>query len=106
MENDEHLRSQLALFEKEIKQYAEALNLSRRTSLCAQDILEKAQQRGITDIRNLTHLVAASLYIACILENERRTQKAISEVTHVSLSTIHHKYRELVYTIGIRQGKT
>jgi len=96
MEKDELIRSQLDLFEKEIKPYSEALNLSGRTSLRAQDILIKAQQKGITGIKNPTQLVAASLYIACILEKERRTQKEISEITHVSPPAIHHRYIELV----------
>ncbi|MFX1561973.1 MAG: hypothetical protein ACFFDP_01565 [Promethearchaeota archaeon] len=106
MEKDVTIRSQLDLFEKEIQQYSEALNFSGRTSLRAQDILTKAQRRGKTDIKNLNQLVAASLYIACILENERRTQKEISEITHVSPAAIHHRYLEIVQAIGINQSRT
>lgn len=105
MPKENRIRSQLERFEKEIKQYAEALNLSRRTRTRAQDILVKAQQRGITGIKNPTQHVAAALYIACILEEERRTQQAISEVTQVSPSTIQHRYKELVQNLDIVRNK-
>jgi transcription initiation factor TFIIB len=40
-------------------------------------------------------LAAASLYVACVLETEKKTQKEIAEVANVTEVTVRNRYKGL-----------
>lgn len=82
--------------------YINLLDLSSKTQKRAEAILTEANRAGLSVRKTPESLIAAALYVACILEEERRTQKQISQVTGVSLTTIQVRYRELVHKLDIR----
>jgi transcription initiation factor TFIIB len=86
--------------------YIDALNLSSKTQERAKTILVEAVHTGVTARKRSASLIAAALYIACILEGERRTQHTIGQVTGVSVHTIHARYQELVGVLAIRRGES
>ncbi|MFW9985363.1 MAG: hypothetical protein ACFFDJ_02240 [Candidatus Odinarchaeota archaeon] len=88
----------------DISSYVNQLQLSPNTKQRAEVILLDADRVGLTSRKAPESLIAAALYIACILEDERRTQKQIGQVTGVSPHTIQTRYRQLVHELEIRSG--
>ena len=82
--------------------FVNELELSSRTRERAAAILIAADQAGLTERKLPASLMAAALYIAGILEGERRTQQTIGQVTGVSTTTIQTCYRELVHELDLR----
>ena len=67
---------------------ANNLQLKEKTKRDGLDILKKAQEVGVTSGKHPVALAAASLYIACVLNNEKISQKKFSEAANVSDVTI------------------
>lgn len=84
--------------------FIEKLELSSTTQERTKALLVAAEQAGLTNRKTPEGIAAAALYVACILEGERRTQKAIGQVTGVSTATIQTRYRQLVRELNIRSG--
>lgn len=82
--------------------FVNQLELSPKTQKRAQAILVAAERTSLTARKAPASLMAAALYIAGILEGERRTQLMIGRVTGVSTTTIQTRYRELVHGLDIR----
>jgi transcription initiation factor TFIIB len=49
-------------------------------------------------------MAAASLYIASILCNERRTQREVADIAGVTEVTIRNRYKELAEKLDISIG--
>jgi transcription initiation factor TFIIB len=47
-------------------------------------------------------LAAAALYIACLQNNEKKTQKDIAEAADVSEVTVRNRYKELKRTLNLQ----
>ncbi|MHA1270319.1 MAG: transcription initiation factor IIB [Candidatus Helarchaeota archaeon] len=85
-----------------IPRFGSDLNISLKTQQIAIDIVKKASKLGFIVGKEPTGLAAASLYIAAILGGERRTQREIAEVAHITEVTIRNRYKELVNKLGIK----
>ncbi|MFX0078318.1 MAG: hypothetical protein ACFE8O_03675 [Candidatus Hermodarchaeota archaeon] len=88
----------------DVASYASQLQLSSKTQKRAEKIISEAKQASLTSGKAPDTLVAAALYIASILDEDRRSQSEISQVTGVSLSTIQIRYKELVRKLNIRRS--
>ena len=84
-----------------VSRYTTALHLSQRTQARALQILMAARTKGITSGKDPTCIAAASIYIASILEGERRTQREIGEVAGVTEVTVRNRYKELVRALDL-----
>jgi len=56
---------------------------------------------GITAGKDPAGLAAVAIYVASLLENERRTQKGIAQVAQVTEVTVRNRYKELMKELGI-----
>jgi transcription initiation factor TFIIB len=90
------------IFDYDLSSYVDELKLSAETRKRAEAILVDAVQAGLTSRMAPESLIAAALYIACILGDERRTQEQIGQVTRVSTHTIQTRYRQLVHALQIQ----
>lgn len=88
----------------DVTSYVSQLQLSSKTQKRAEKIISEAQKANLTSGKSPDTLVAAALYIASILEEDRRSQSEISQVTGVSLSTIQIRYKELVSKLDNRRS--
>jgi transcription initiation factor TFIIB len=61
----------------------------------------RARTEGITSGKDPTCIAAAALYIASIMEGERRTQREIGEVAGVTEVTVRNRYKELVRKLNL-----
>ncbi|AFK22130.1 transcription initiation factor IIB [Pyrococcus sp. ST04] len=85
-----------------VTKFADELGLSEKTRRRAVEILEMAYKLGITSGKSPAGLVAAALYIASLLEGEKRTQREVAEVARVTEVTVRNRYKELVEKLGLK----
>jgi len=80
---------------KSVTGIAARAGISERTTRRAMEILKSAIAAGASAGKAPTGLAATSLYLACVLEGERKTQKDIAEAAGVTEVTIRNRYRGL-----------
>ena len=84
-----------------IPKFGQELKLSGKTLEKAIEILQEAKKARITAGKDPTGLAAAAIYIAGLLTGEKRTQREIAEVAHVTEVTVRNRYKELVKRLKI-----
>ncbi len=84
-----------------ISRFCADLELSGRVQKKACELIDQASAKAITAGKDPTGLAAAAIYITGILEGERRTQRRIAEVAHVTEVTIRNRYKELIKKLRI-----
>ncbi|MFW9842983.1 MAG: transcription initiation factor IIB [Candidatus Thorarchaeota archaeon] len=77
------------------------LMLEGRTVKKATEIINQAKQKYVTIGKAPGGIAGAALYIAGILEEDRRTQREIAHASRVTEVTIRNRYKELVRVLGI-----
>jgi len=85
-----------------VNKFADELGLSERTRRRAIELLERAYEMGLTSGKSPAGLVAAALYIAGLLEGEKRTQREVAEVARVTEVTVRNRYKEMVEKLGLK----
>ena len=77
------------------------LKLEGRTVKRATEIINRAKASYVTIGKAPGGITGAALYIAGILEEDRRTQREIANASRVTEVTIRNRYKELVRVLGI-----
>ena len=85
-----------------IPRFSSALRLSPNTQSKAVEILEKAQNSELTSGRGPTGIAAASLYVAALINNEKKTQREVADVAGVTEVTIRNRYKELLRKLKLQ----
>ena len=90
-----------------LTRFISELGLSPECHKMAKKIIRLAEVRGLTSGRGPTGVCAASIYAACILCKERRTQRKIANIALVTEVTVRNRFSELVenLTLGISTKK-
>jgi transcription initiation factor TFIIB len=78
-----------------ISKIAEKTGISGKTQGLAIQILQEARQRRAAAGKDPMGLAAAALYIACMQNNEKKTQKDIAEAAGVTEVTVRNRYKTL-----------
>lgn len=86
-----------------IGRFASALKLSPETQSKSVEIIEKAQKVELTSGRGPTGIAAAGLYVAALINGEKRTQREVADVAGVTEVTIRNRYKELLDTLGLEK---
>jgi len=81
--------------------FASSLDLSGRTRGKARQIIKDVREKGLIAGRSPEGVVASALYIASVLEGEKRSQKEIAETVGVTEVTIRKGYREFAEELGV-----
>ena len=84
-----------------ISRFASVLGYGPETQSKAIEILSQALSLELTSGRGPIGIAAASLYIAGLLDGERRTQRDISEVSGVTEVTIRNRYKEIISKLNL-----
>ena len=85
-----------------IPRFASALRLNPDTQSKAVEILEKAQNSELTSGRGPTGIAAASLYVAALINGEKKTQREVADVAGVTEVTIRNRYKELLKKLKLK----
>ncbi len=86
-----------------IPRFASILGLGDKVQVRAVDILSKAKKNDITSGKGPTGVAAAALYIAAVLQDEKRTQREIADCVGVTEVTIRNRFKEIVEKLGIQE---
>ncbi len=85
-----------------VDRFCAKLNLSGEVKKKALEIIRQVEEKGLTSGRGPTGVAAAAIYIAAVLNNERRTQREVAEVSGVTEVTIRNRYKEISEKLGIK----
>ncbi len=85
-----------------LPRFVSALHLTANSQSKAVEILQKAQKAELTSGRGPTGIAAASLYVAALLNNEKRTQREVADVAGVTEVTIRNRYKELLKELKLK----
>ena len=84
-----------------IKKIGDRLNLLQPIQELAWQILKIAKEKRLTNGRGPSGMAAAAVYIACVLNDEKRTQGQIAKVAGVTEVTIRNRYKDLMKSLQI-----
>jgi transcription initiation factor TFIIB len=78
-----------------VSKIASKVRIPIRTQRTAIKILGEAKKRGVVSGKDPMGLSAAALYVACVLDDVKKTQKEIAEVANVTEVTVRNRYKGL-----------
>ena len=78
-----------------VPKIASKVGVGERTQQRAVEILREAERLKTTAGKDPMGLAAAALYIACVMNDEKRTQKMIADAAGVTEVTIRNRYKGL-----------
>jgi transcription initiation factor TFIIB len=84
-----------------VPKIAARVGVGEKTQQTAVDILRQAEKIRTTAGKDPMGLAAAALYIACVINNEKRTQKVIADAAGVTEVTIRNRYKGLKESLGL-----
>ena len=84
-----------------VPKIAAKVGVGEKTQQTAVDILRRAEKIRTTAGKDPMGLAAAALYIACVMNNEKRTQKVIADAAGVTEVTIRNRYKGLKDDLGL-----
>jgi len=84
-----------------ISRFASILHLSPKTQNQALKILKNADISELTSGRGPAGIAAAALYVAALLNDEKKTQREVADVAGITEVTIRNRYKELIDKLNI-----
>ena len=84
-----------------ISRFASVLKLSPKTQNEALKILKRADISELTSGRGPAGVAAAALYVAALINDEKKTQREVADVAGITEVTIRNRYKELIEKLGI-----
>jgi transcription initiation factor TFIIB len=85
-----------------IARIASKVGLQERTKRRAMEILRWAEEDRSSAGKDPMGLAASALYVACVLENENKTQKDVAEAASVTEVTIRNRQKGLRISLAIK----
>ncbi|WP_408959208.1 transcription initiation factor IIB [Natrinema sp. 74] len=79
-----------------IPRYAEELDLSNKVEETAIEILDLSEEHGLYSGKSPTAFAASALYVSCLLNNEKKTQREVADVSRAGVKTIRNGYQEQI----------
>ncbi len=79
-----------------ISRFSSILHLSPKAQNQALKILKKADISELTSGRGPAGVAAAALYVAALMNDEKKTQREVADVAGITEVTIRNRYKELI----------
>ncbi len=89
-----------------VSKIAEKTGISGKTQGAAIAILRMARQKRVSAGKDPMGLAAAALYIACLQNVEKETQKDIAEAAGVTEVTVRNRYKDLMKRLNLETPDT
>ena len=86
-----------------ISRFSSVLHLSPKAQNDALKILKRAELSELTSGRGPAGIAAAALYVAALLNGEKRTQREVADVAGITEVTIRNRYKELLGKLGLEE---
>ncbi len=79
-----------------ISRFSSVLKLSPKTQNEALDVLRRAEEVELTSGRGPAGIAAAALYVAALINDEKKTQREVADIAGITEVTIRNRYKELI----------
>ncbi len=79
-----------------ISRFASVLKLSPKTQNEALKVLKDAEGVELTSGRGPAGIAAAALYVAALMNDEKKTQREVADIAGITEVTIRNRYKELI----------
>lgn len=79
-----------------ISRFSSTLHLSPKSQNEALKILQRAEVSELTSGRGPAGIAAAALYVAALINDEKKTQREVADVAGITEVTIRNRYKELL----------
>jgi len=86
-----------------ISRFSSILHLSPKTQNEALKILKKADISELTSGRGPAGIAAAALYVAALINDEKKTQREVADVAGITEVTIRNRYKELIDRLDLEE---
>jgi transcription initiation factor TFIIB len=87
-----------------ISRFSSVLHLSPKVQKEALGILKKAEVSELTSGRGPAGIAAAALYVASLLNDEKKTQREVADVAGITEVTIRNRYKELLDRLNLKDN--
>ena len=87
-----------------ISRFCSELGVTGKVETKSLELIKQATEKELTSGRGPTGVSAATIYIASVMCDERRTQKQIGKVAGVTEVTVRNRYKELAEELGIEMN--
>jgi transcription initiation factor TFIIB len=84
-----------------ISRFSSILHLSPKAQNEALKILKRADISELTSGRGPAGIAAAALYVAALMNDEKKTQREVADVAGITEVTIRNRYKELIERLGL-----
>jgi len=88
-----------------ISRFSSTLHLSPKSQTGALDILSRKEVGELMSGRGPAGIAAATIYVAAMLNDEKKTQREVADVAGITEVTIRNRYKELLDRLGIDEKK-
>jgi len=79
-----------------ISRFSSVLKLSPKTQNDALSVLKNAEKVELTSGRGPAGIAAAALYVAALINDEKKTQREVADIAGITEVTIRNRYKELI----------
>ncbi len=79
-----------------ISRFSSVLKLSPKTQNDALKVLKDAEKVELTSGRGPAGIAAAALYVAALMNDEKKTQREVADIAGITEVTIRNRYKELI----------
>ena len=86
-----------------ISRFSSVLNLSPKTQNDALKILDQAKDVELTSGRGPAGIAAAALYVAALINDEKKTQREVADIAGITEVTIRNRYKELIEKLKLEE---
>jgi transcription initiation factor TFIIB len=86
-----------------ISRFSSILHLSPKTQNEALKILKRADISELTSGRGPAGIAAAGLYVAALMNDEKKTQREVADVAGITEVTIRNRYKELIERLDLEE---
>ena len=85
-----------------ISRFASVLKLSPKTQNDALSVFKRAEEVELTSGRGPAGISAAALYVAALINDEKKTQREVADIAGITEVTIRNRYKELIDKLGLQ----
>ena len=85
-----------------VPRFGSLLGLTEKVQVKAVKILDEAGEYDVTSGKGPIGVASTALYIAAVLEGEKKTQREVADAIGVTEVTIRNRYKEIIEKLGIK----
>jgi len=86
-----------------VSRFSSVLRLSPKTQNEALKLLKETEKVELTSGRGPAGIAAAALYVAALMNDEKKTQREVADIAGITEVTIRNRYKELIEKLNLEE---